>query len=102
MLQFDALMLLNKLGTCCNYAVSTFHYTMSFNTLTSLQPQRIKFSMTRLSKIPVTTIPLQISTDEVKYNEVLVTGQLQKLVTRQCSFFSTYFELRTLLCLTVL
>jgi hypothetical protein len=38
-----------------------------------------KFSMTWLSKIPVTTpyIPLQISTDEVKYNEVLVTRQLQ-------------------------
>jgi hypothetical protein len=50
---------------------------MSFNTLTSLQSQHNKFSMTWLSKIPVTTIPLQISTDEVKYNEVLVTGQLQ-------------------------
>jgi len=77
MLQFGTSMLLNKLRTCCNYAVSTFHYTMSFNTLTSLQPQHNKFSMTRLGKIPVTTIPLQISTDDVKYNEVLVTGQLQ-------------------------
>jgi len=49
----------------------------------SLHPYNLKhkkFSMTRLSKIPVTTpyIPLQISTDEeVKYNEVLVTRQLQ-------------------------
>jgi len=50
---------------------------MNFNTLTSLQPQHNKFRMTQLSKIPVTTIPLQISTDEVKYNEVLVTRQLQ-------------------------
>jgi hypothetical protein len=92
MLQFGALMLLNKLRTCCNYAVSTFHYTMSFNTLTSLQPQHKKISMTRLSKTPVTTIPLQISTHEVQVQWSISDQTVAKVATRQCSFFSTYFE----------
>jgi hypothetical protein len=92
MLQFGALMLLNKLRTCCKYGVSTFHYTMSFNTLTSLQPQHNKFSMTQLSKIPVTTNTIANFYWWSQVQWSISDRTIAKVPTRQCSFFSTYFE----------
>jgi hypothetical protein len=57
--------------------------------LTSLQPEHYQFSMTGLSKYPLTIILLHISTNEVKHGEGLVTRLVARMRYR---FFSTYFE----------